>query len=362
MKIERYPSSLDENLELYAEFYIPDAPRPLAVFFHGWHMRAEQSRPSVEKLVAAGYFVVNVDMRGRDRCSGKPDAGGLELVDGLDALDYARRTWPDRVDDTRGPYVVGGSGGGANTMTIVGKAPDRFAAAVSWAGMSDYAVWYEDDARGRYRDEMTDKGWIGGTPATNPEAYQSRAGITTLDNLLTPLLLIHGRKDASVPVHHATNYKARADKLARNVSLILNDTGHDSIEWPEALAFLEAHTSPPQLPRNGGLVLASFVATRAFRLVADSPDVMGKLTYELDEAGRLSALSFSRNGFAAPLKKMMLDIPLAGAKGARVEVSPAGTILTPVAPGPMNFERYEIAGACPWRLEISYNESRGLKP
>jgi len=204
MEIRKYPSSIDTNLALYAEFYVPDKPKPLCLFFHGWHGRAGASSKAgyIDPLLK-DFFVVNVDMRGRYKSRDKPDASGHELVDGLDALDFARMTWPAAVRKEPGCYVIGGSGGGGNTLAIAGKAPDIFTAAVSWAGMSDYALWFEGDKKGRYRDEMETKGWIGGTPESNPEGYRARGGLHVLENVITALLVIHGKRDGAVPVEHA---------------------------------------------------------------------------------------------------------------------------------------------------------------
>lgn len=178
MKIRSYPSSVDPELSLSAEFYVPDKPKPLCLFFHGWGMSAADSRKGgyIDKL-APDFFVVNVDMRGRGKSTGKPDASGFELIDGLDALEHAGRTWPDAVKKDSEVYVAGGSGGGGNVMAIVGKAPDIFCAAVSWAGMSDYGLWHKDDKQGQYRDEMEGQDWIGGSPSSNPEGYRSRGGL-----------------------------------------------------------------------------------------------------------------------------------------------------------------------------------------
>ena len=355
MEIRTYTSSYDEGQKLSAEFYVPDSPKPLALFFHGWHMRASGSRVYVEEIAKAGYFVVNVDMRGRGESTGKPDANGFELLDGLEALDFARRTWREAVDSSSGPYVVGGSGGGGNTLALVGKAPDQFAAAVSWAGMSDYALWHQDDERGRYRDEMETKGWIGGTPETNPEGYLSRGGLTVVGNAISPIIVFHGKRDGAVLVRHATKYKERADELGKdNVKLALNDKGHDSIEWSQAFEFLAQYRQPPRLPSQGKFLLASFLVTHAFRLIADSPAVMGEVSYQLDRKGRLISLSFSRPGRTTPMKEMILELPdgsgiktiQAKRDGQRVDLPPPEEKHGRV--------RYHLRGSAPWDLEIVY--------
>ncbi|HNS32730.1 MAG TPA: prolyl oligopeptidase family serine peptidase [bacterium] len=296
MHIREYNSSVDKNLKLTDEFHVPSKPKPLCLFFHGWHMTAAASRlqkGTIEPLVDE-FFLVNVDMRGRGGSSGKPDASGHELIDGLDGLEYARENWGDRISP-RGLYAVGGSGGGGNVLALAGKSPDIFSAAVSWAGISDYALLYSLDARGRIRDEMEEKGWIGGSPDTNPEGYRSRSGVCIIENVFTRLLAIQGRKDATVPVILAEQYEARAAELKKdNIKVVYNDMGHSSMEWPLAMCHLKQHAKLPEIPGKGRLLVYSFLALRSFWIILESPSDMGYADYVLDSGGNLESLSFHR--------------------------------------------------------------------
>ncbi len=305
-----YQSTIDPNLRLAAEFYVPSTPKPLCLFFHGWHMTAAQSQSSgMLGPLAEEYFLVNVEMRGRGKSGGKPDASGHELLDGLDALDYARATWPDLVRSGAGPYVVGGSGGGGNTLALAGRAPDLFAAAAVWAAMSDYALWYQDDERGHYRDEMETKGWIGGTPQSNPDGYFARGGMAVLENTLAPILVMHGKKDTAVPVHHAERYEARARSLQKsNVVVHYNNAGHSSVEWPRLMDFLRATLLPPRLPGEGRLRLCGFLACRAFWLIADDPACVADLDYRLDDQGGLRELTFTQTEGRRPASGVLLRV------------------------------------------------------
>jgi len=189
-------------------------------------------------------------------------------------------------------------------------------------GMSDYALWYRDDLEGRYRDEMEAKGWIGGTPDTNPGGYRARGGIHVVENLLTPVLVIHGRRDQAVPVHHAERYGARASELKKNnVEVVLNDRGHGSIEWPRALAFLKSHQRPRHLESKGTLLVHSFLACRSFWLVLDHPSRMAKVDYLLDRRGNLAALKFYQEDGCVPVEHVLLRL---WGEAGRVRVEMAG--------------------------------------
>jgi pimeloyl-ACP methyl ester carboxylesterase len=292
MEIRTYPSSVEPGLTLSAEFFVPPAPRPLLLFFHGWHMSAAQSRGAgyIGQLTP-DFFVVNVDMRGRGGSGGRPDASGFELLDGLDAITFARRTWPSAVDRSKGPYAFGGSGGGGNTLALAGKAPDLFAAAVSFAGMSDYALWYLRDDAGRYRDEM--ETWIGGTPQSNPQGYRSRGGSTVLPNVISPLLVIHGRKDPAVPFEHAQAYQREAARLKKSlIRFYFSGKGHESEEWKMSIDFLQSFQKIPRLKKKGGFVFCGFLACGPFWVIADDPARSGRVAYELDRRGRLKFLRY----------------------------------------------------------------------
>ena len=90
-------SSLEPELTLAADCYVPEAPRPLVLCLHVWHGDAPtflrggeiQGKSAVDCL-AQSYFLVVPDLRGGGGISGHPDASGFELVDALDATRYRR--------------------------------------------------------------------------------------------------------------------------------------------------------------------------------------------------------------------------------------------------------------------------------
>jgi pimeloyl-ACP methyl ester carboxylesterase len=352
MEIRTYGSSLDPSLKLTAEFHVPDEPRPLCLFFHGWHMNAAGSRrEGYMTALAKHFFVVNVDMRGRGGSNGKPDASGHELVDGLDALDYARQTWPDRVSTNAGPYLVGGSGGGGNTLALAGKAPDLFAAAAEWAGMSDYALWYRDDTAGQYRDEMEAKGWIGGSPDTNPEGYLSRGGLNVLPNLRSPLLVVHGLKDTSVPPHHAQAYQQRAADLGKtNVDFHYSNAGHASEDFPRFIEFFARHPRPPGLPQKGTLLVHSFLACREFRVILDHPSRVGTAAYETSKDGALLSLAFSQVATNTPATNAVLR--LGGDVKAVSLATPQGTRTVERCRRSDSGSDFRLDATAPWTVDV----------
>ena len=208
-----YPATSDPALRLFARFSCATPTGILLVKMHGWHGQVKTAHSdNIPNSAANGYFVVEPEMRGRGDATGSPDCNGWELQDVIDAVEFAKRHYRDRIASPQIVLLSGGSGGGGNAYALVGKFPDYFSAAVMESGISDYLLWHVFDAKGEFRDEMEGvngkdpkgrKPWIGGSPAMNSEAYRSRGGLTTVANLLTPSLLIHGAEDLRVPALHA---------------------------------------------------------------------------------------------------------------------------------------------------------------
>lgn len=298
LEYRAYPSSQDPSLKLCANFIKPDQPRPILLSMHGWHGQAKRKHAdNVEPVAPEPWFVVEPDMRGRGDSTGKPDANGWELQDAVDAVEFARKEYAALVATPDCVYLTGGSGGGGNVLGLVGKFPDYFCAAVCECGISDYGLWFEHDRKGEFRDEMQGKGWVGGSPATNPETYASRGGLTTVENLLTPLAMTHGELDPRCPVEQPRNYVAKATRagkiaLIRYLELkgVAAQGGHwggitpgqETLRRELVTQHLASHHKPIEIPRKGRFVVAGYLKTKHFQVILDSVDHIGGVTYDLD--------------------------------------------------------------------------------
>ncbi len=294
----RYPSSLDPDLKLYAEFELPEHAGHLHLNFHGWHGSAKKTHPDNVKTVRGGkeWFFIRPEMRGRGDSSGRPDCNGYELQDAVDAVEFARKEFADRILEPEKVYLSGGSGGGGNVFAILGKFPDYFCRAHADCGISDYAEWFRGDHVGEFRDEMEEQGWIGGTPDTCPEAYRSRSGAVTIGNLLTPLILFHGEKDRRVPAEQARILMDAVRRHGKNALASYfelpgcggadhwSDISEELRRFREetAAAFMALPSPPVELPRRGKFTVAGYLKTREFGVELDSIDRVAELFYDLD--------------------------------------------------------------------------------
>lgn len=295
-----YPSSVDSGLRLFAEFLVPAEPRRILVQMHGWHGQIKKSHTdNVDERPHPDWLVVRPEMRGRGDSTGKPDCNGWELQDVIDAVEFAKRRFADRVLDPNLITLKGGSGGGGNVFALVGKFPDYFCRARADCGISDYALWHRDDEVGEFRDELEGQGWIGGNPDTNAEAYASRGGATTAGNLLTPLIVFHGETDIRVPSEQSRRFVREAAGHGKGGLVVYHELvgvgtrSHWGNITPEQETFLKVHgdgflgeeARVIETPTRGRFTVAGYLKTKRFEVVLDSIDRVAALDYDLD-AGR----------------------------------------------------------------------------
>lgn len=301
-----YPSSVDAKLRLFARFECRAPQGVLVVSMHGWHGSVKRAHTdNIPDPLSKEYFSIMPEMRGRGDSTGTPDCNGWELQDVIDAVEFARTHYRDRIASPEIVLLSGGSGGGGNVFALVGKFPDYFAAARAYSGISDYALWHHFDAKGEFRDEMEGiagkdpqgrPAWIGGSPETNTEGYRSRGGLTTVKNLLTPTLVFHGSEDVRVPAQHARLWvgaahgQGRGDLVTYHEQVGVGDNRlHQANETKEQQgfrarvsdAFLQAHRTPPVLPQSGSLVVAGYLKTARFEVILDAIDRIGRVDYDL---------------------------------------------------------------------------------
>jgi dipeptidyl aminopeptidase/acylaminoacyl peptidase len=180
-------------------------PYPLIVFSHGGpHAATGYSFDFKKQFFAAnGYFVLDTNFRSS---TGYGDAfkwatwgawgdkDGADVMSGIDAVIKAHPIDPKRVGHTGHSY------GGFMTNWLITQYPDRFAAAVSGAGISN---WISDYGTADiYRTKETE---FFGTPweeaARNRMIRQSP--LTYAGRVRTPTLFVHGEVDQRVPYEEA---------------------------------------------------------------------------------------------------------------------------------------------------------------
>lgn len=176
-------------------------PYPLIVTSHGGpHSATGYSFDFKDQYFAAnGYFVFDTNFRSS---TGYGDAfkwatwGAWGTKDGQDVvsgIDYVLKRYPI---DTRRVGHMGHSYGGFMTNWLITQYPDRFAAAISGAGISN---WISDYGTADiYRTKETE--FFG--PPWDPKAREimiRQSPLTHAARVKTPTLFVHGEVDHRVP-------------------------------------------------------------------------------------------------------------------------------------------------------------------
>ncbi|MDR5683403.1 MAG: S9 family peptidase [Armatimonadota bacterium] len=189
---------------------------------YGWSFFHE-----FQVLAASGMAVLYTNPRGSQgygqtfNAATRNDWGGNDYRDLMMALDQALDRWPWLDRERMG--VAGGSYGGYMTNWIVGHT-DRFRAAVTMRSIANcYSQWGTSDLAFM-------KGFweFPGEPWDHPEFYLERSPITYVNNVRTPMLIIHSENDLRCPIGEAEQlFAALTKRGVKTVFLRFPNESHD---------------------------------------------------------------------------------------------------------------------------------------
>ena len=190
--------------------------------------------PFAQFLVDRGLVVLEPNIRGSTgygvefRDAAIKDWGGADLEDVAAGADYLKSL--DYVDPER-LVVFGGSYGGYMTLIAATKKPELWRAAVSWVGISDlHLMWEESKEHFRYflREQM-------GDPEQDRALWRDRSAIEFADRLQAKLLIVHGVNDPRCPISQSRLFRDRLLALGKREGqdfeyVELTDEGHGSAD------------------------------------------------------------------------------------------------------------------------------------
>jgi dipeptidyl aminopeptidase/acylaminoacyl peptidase len=206
-RLEEVEASADDGQLIRSWLVLPDtasasSPAPLLLWVHGGPMMSWNSwswRWNPWLMAARGYAVLLPDpalSTGYGQAfvaRGYHDWGARPCADVMAVTDAALER-PD-VDANR-VAMMGGSYGGYMANWMAGHT-DRFKAIVSHAGL-----WALDQMFGTTDHPMFWRPQFG-DPLTQPEMYEANSPHRHIEQVRTPMLVIHGNKDYRVPVGEA---------------------------------------------------------------------------------------------------------------------------------------------------------------
>ena len=204
----------------------PGAKAPMVVIVHGGP--ASAVRPSWSQaallLGSQGYYVLLPNPRGSfgegeafTRANVKDFGYGdlRDIVRGVDAAAGSAPVDPERVG------IYGHSYGGYMTMWAVTRTR-RFAAAVASAGIANWQSYY-----GQNRIDQWMLPYFGKSVYEDPEVYARSSPITFIRKARTPTLVLHGERDAEVPLPQGYEFWHALKALGVETQLVVyEDEGH----------------------------------------------------------------------------------------------------------------------------------------
>lgn len=237
-------------------------PHPAVLLVYGGpgvQMVANRWDPSRHEWLARylaqeGYVVFTLDNRGsagRERRFRDPihrRLGDVEVRDQLAGLDWlAQQPWID----ARRIGVYGWSYGGYMSLMLAMQAPQRIAAAVSGAPVTDWTL-YDTHYTERYLER----------PQDNAAGYAASSVLQRLAAVeaahFPPLLLIHGMADDNVLFLHSTQLMSRLQDRGLGFELMTYPGGKHGL-------------STPAMRRHVHALIADFFERRVKRKSTDAP-------------------------------------------------------------------------------------------
>jgi pimeloyl-ACP methyl ester carboxylesterase len=245
-----------DGLRVSARLYLPspelgfDGPRPLVYYVHGGPQGQERpnfawfSMPLIQILTLEGFAVFVPNVRGStgyglsytkrvDR-----DWGGQDRLDHVYAMEEVLPK-DDRVDAERAG-VIGRSYGGYMTLTLAGRHPDLWRAAVDMFGPYDLLTFTE-------RIPETWKPYfklVLGDPERDRDFLVERSPKTHIGNVGCPLLVIQGRNDPRVVERESHDLVDELRGAGKDVEyLVFDDEGHDVLKLGNRVRCYDTITS-----------------------------------------------------------------------------------------------------------------------
>ena len=241
--------------DLYLDIYYPKNKKegqklPVVIYTHGggWaagsrHGAANASFKKVHTaLLEKGFCVVSVSYRLWKK-SGDVTMRDC-VIDSKDALRYLSKHSKKLGIDSNRFFSFGDSAGGQLSQMLLLSSPAclkgepslakysyKMIAGVSWYGPCDFekTSLFNHDDRANFKDRF---GQRITKPNTKPEdklaLYKEMSPINYLNKNSSPLLMIQGNKDTTIPVKHAYYMAEKAKEVGAPVTtLIVENAGHN---------------------------------------------------------------------------------------------------------------------------------------
>ena len=241
----------------------PAGPLPLLVMPHG----GPEARDSLgfdiwaEVFATRGYLVLQPNFRGSSGYGRKFTEAGYgqwggkmqdDITDGVKALIKAGAVDPGRI------CIFGASFGGYSALFGAAQSPELYKCAASFAGVADLKALVEwEHATKGHEERYVYASRTIGDPVRDASKLKAASPITYAPRYRTPVLLIHGADDRSVPVAQSQIMEQALRRAHKDVRLVVYP-GEGHADWSardeqsaltEVAGFVEGHIAPAR-PAN----------------------------------------------------------------------------------------------------------------
>lgn len=217
--------------------YQPGKRYPLVVYPYPSDMRSEDvnvfgiTGPGTENmqlLATRGFAILAPDVWPFDTKDEMRELASI-IMPGID------RVIELGIADSARLGVIGHSWGGYTVMALIAQTP-RFGAAVMRGGMADLSAGTAIMSTSGYAyGIMLHETFLGAPLWEQPELYRKNSPIYLLDRVRTPLLIIHGEGETTVPIFLADQVFAGLQRLGREVEFArYTNENHTEAFWASA--------------------------------------------------------------------------------------------------------------------------------
>ena len=244
-----------DGVTIHGLLYLPaqtDDKPPILLNVHGGPtaQALPTFKPELQFLLTRGIAVFDLNYRGSTGY-GKTFARlndrrlkAKEYLDMEDALDWLGKS--ELVDAERAA-VMGLSYGGYLSMAAVTRLPDRFDAGVASVGVSNWISALEGASPQLKASDRYEYGNI--DDPVDREFFRQISPITYVDNVVSPVMIIHGANDPRDPPTESDQFVSAIRKNGGNVEYLrFPDEGHlirklsnQIIAYRQIAVFLERH-------------------------------------------------------------------------------------------------------------------------
>lgn len=255
-RTEAFTLKARDGVKLYGFITLPlgrEAKNlPMVVYPHGGpHGPYDQWRydPLIQILVNRGYAVLQVNFRGSggygsDFMESGYRKWGREMQD--DVTDATLWAVQQGIADNGRICILGGSYGGYATLQGVVREPDLYQCAIGIAGVYSLPMFRK---KGGYRrNRAASKVFLDKIVGEDQAELKAYSPAYNVDRIKAALFIIHGSKDARVPVEQAEFLRDQLDAIGKPYKWLVKPEGHGFTQvdnridqYDQMLKFLDRH-------------------------------------------------------------------------------------------------------------------------